>query len=226
MTPWTDLPFAGKTPIEPYSKLQHSSNLRNILRKNDDQLYLKAPDTNKPYIDSRKVDTYEKAVNCLVVRGQKHPVLLSVSVVNYYGYPLFEALVKPNDEIESWDTQVTGLNKKLWNKKANGAKLIDAEKAKDTVAELFDSGDTLIAHGCDRVLELLDMDDSDLVTIDTMELRRFRKNGLARKPGLKRTMLRYFDLEIQDPEYDTLENARSVMLLYRAFKKEYTEEQE
>lgn len=227
MTEWHEQNFAGLDPIPPYSQLKQSKNLRNIIKREDVNLLNPTLCTkNRSYSKRKKNDSFDKAIDVEMVQGPKNQMIpISVCVINCYGYPLLQTYVIPSVQVVNWNTQVTGLTQKKWNKmQKRNHPFMSVSELDNKLNEIFEPGDVVIGHGVAHDIKALNLKTSQYVVIDTQKLKRFRKDGLPKLPGLSRVVLRYFNLSIQRGVHNPVEDARASMLLYRTFRAEYCEQ--
>lgn len=211
--------FYSLYPILPYARLDGCKNLRNILRREDVSLLERTGDLNKTYRPERTRNTPIKAIKIDMAQGHNgEQIPLSMAIVNYYGYPLVDVYIQPYEDIKDWNTHKTGIHPDKWNSIENDGKYIHFEEAQDIFFKYFGAEDILVGHNVDENIAVLNVDPADIEIIDTQKFSCYPGDGLPRRPGLKSTVVRYFNIEIQTGTRSPLEDARAAMLLYRTLR--------
>ncbi|KAL7275738.1 3'-5' exonuclease [Rhizina undulata] len=140
--------------------------------------------------------------------------LARVSVVNYHGYPVMDAFVKPKEKVTDYRTWVSGIT---------AASLKDARSFEEVQKEVADlmQGRILIGHAIKHDMDALLLSHPKRDLRDTSRHPTFKKLSMGRTPGLKKLAKEILGIEIQGGQHSSIEDARACMLLYRRYKAEF-----
>jgi RNA exonuclease 4 len=197
-----------------------TSKRRRILEWGS-ELGIKRADLIKAYGDleekgeNLKVAKY-LALDCEFVGvGLKDSALARVSLVNYHGMLIYDAIVKPKEAVTDWRTPVSGIHEDM---------MVDAkafEQVQQEVANIIEKK-VLVGHALHHDLKALLLSHPRRMTIDTSLHPPFRRLAGGRSPGLARLAKTYLDLDIQTGQHSSIEDAQATMLLYRKFRSDFT----
>lgn len=197
-------------------------NLQDILA-NEDPEFLLRYEKCRTIPEVFKEVTEELAIDCEFIGGERNCSLLGrVSIVNKYGYPVYDVYVEPTQRVTDYRTRYSGISARTLEEARKNGTIRSRNQVINKIHALF-SQSILIGHSvCNdlRVLKIINLVD---IAIDTQVLRRFAEDGLSQRPGLKNVIRRYYGIEIQKGRkgHCSVEDARSAMLIYRTFKNEY-----
>ncbi|CUM63330.1 uncharacterized protein PRCAT00000901001 [Priceomyces carsonii] len=178
--------------------------------------------SNKPISisvkDNKKKDAGKYiAIDCEFVGvgpEGKESALARVSVVNFYGYVVYDKYVKPKEKVTDWRTWVSGITPKHMNE-AFPFDIVQRE-----VAALFE-GRIIVGHAIHHDLEALFLSHPKWLVRDTSLYKPFRAISMGKTPSLKKLTLHFFEIEIQGAAHSSVEDARATMLLFRMHKKDF-----
>lgn len=141
-------------------------------------------------------------------------VLARVSIVNFYGYTIYDKFVKPTERVTDWRTWVSGV------KPEHMKTAIDFKTAQNEVAKLFD-GKILVGHAIQHDLDSLMLSHPKSMIRDTSRHPPFKKLAQGKTPALKKLTKELLKIDIQGAEHSSVEDARATMMLYKLHKKEF-----
>jgi len=149
--------------------------------------------------------------------------LARVSIVNYYGTKLLDKYVKPKKEVTNYRTPYSGITKEHLENAH------DFDEVQREVQELV-KGKLIVGQslGFDfNVLELDHLEGSTMIR-DTSHYYSLFGDKFGRKlmyknkkPSLKKLAKEVLGLQIQEDTHDSVEDARTCMLLYRLKQNEW-----
>ncbi|GES74890.1 RNA exonuclease 4 [Rhizophagus clarus] len=151
------------------------------------------------------------AIDCEMVGvgfGGKASALARVSIVNYYGMKLMDKYVKPKRVITDYRTLFT----------------YDFEEIKREAQELLE-GNLIVGQSLGYDFCALELERPDVMIRDTscyyyLFGDKFGRRPL-KKPSLKVLSREVLGLDIQQWTYDSIEDARACMLIYRLKQDEW-----
>lgn len=190
----------------------------NEIRQED---VVQTPTTLKSSIlpnNARKKDTGKYlAMDCEFVGigpEGKESALARVSIVNFYGFVIYDKFVKPREKVVDWRTWVSGITA------SHMAEAITFDQAQKDVAKLI--GDRiLVGHAVHHDLDSLFLSHPKSMTRDTSLYPPFRQIALGKTPSLKKLTLHYLKMDIQNSSHSSVEDARATMLLFRLYRKDF-----
>ena len=146
-------------------------------------------------------------------------ILARVSIVNQYGYPLYDTFVAPTEKVTDYRTAISGVRKK---------DLVGAPKFKDVqkkVAKMI-KGKILVGHAINNDLKILNLLDHPKELIrDTSTYKPFRAAvGGKRFAGLRELSEIFLGVEIQTGEHSSVEDSQATMSLYMMFREKWEDQ--
>nr|CAG8587393.1 7812_t:CDS:2 [Entrophospora candida] len=204
-----------------YSGTRYYSSKTSLRSTNDLFLLLNEKLTNDVLVNDECI-----AIDCEMVGvGYQGSVsaLARVSIVNYYGTKLLDKYVKPKKLVTDYRTPYSGITKEHLENAH------DFDEVQREVLKLM-NGKLIIGQslGFDfNALELEHQTDSTMIR-DTSHYYylfgdRFGKKLMYKnkKPSLKKLAKEVLGLQIQEGTHDSVEDARTCMLLYRLKQNEW-----
>jgi RNA exonuclease 4 len=146
--------------------------------------------------------------------------LARASLVNYHGERLYDAFVLPALPVTDYRTPVSGVRAADL---APGAGALPFREVQADVAA-FLKNRVLVGHYLKADLHVLGLAHPRTHVRDTAWLPKFREACGGRSPRLKDLAERVLGLSIQNGEHDSVEDARVVMMLYKAEKEAFESE--
>uniref|UniRef100_UPI00358F751D uncharacterized protein n=1 Tax=Myxine glutinosa TaxID=7769 RepID=UPI00358F751D len=152
----------------------------------------------------------ELALDCEMVGGGfsgRSNILARVSLVCRHGNVAYDTLVKPNEKITDWRSQVTGLNEQS---------LLEApseDGVRDKVLQLI-QGRLLVGHALHNDLKVLKLNHPKDQIRDIQKCPVLHNWLQVRHPSLKVLAKNLLDMNIQGGAHDSVEDARVAMRLY------------
>lgn len=139
--------------------------------------------------------------------------LARISVVNYYGYIIYDKFVKPTEKVTDWRTWVSGVTPKHMKD------AVTFREAQEEASKLFDNK-IVVGHAVHHDLEALFLSHPKHAIRDTSKFSEFRKISKGKTPSLKKLADHFLNIKIQSGEHSSIDDARASMLLYRLYRKE------
>lgn len=140
--------------------------------------------------------------------------LARVSIVNFYGYVVYDKYVRPTEKVTDWRTWVSGITPKHMKE------AITFKQAQSEAAKIL-AGKVLVGHAVSHDLESLFLSHPKSMIRDTTRYQPFRAIAKGKTPGLKKLTQHFLKIEIQDGEHSSVEDARATMLLFRMHRKDF-----
>lgn len=147
----------------------------------------------------------------------KASALARCSIVNYDGNVIYDAYVKPDQEITDYRTQWSGIRPCHMNK------AISFRKAKKQVKRLL-KNHILVGHALQFDLTALKLNHASNLIRDTskyVHLRALAGLPVNCTPSLKRLTSQLFNSQIQQNEHCSVEDAGAAMRLYRLCEEQW-----
>ena len=145
-------------------------------------------------------------------------ILARVSIVNQYGYPLYDTFVAPTEKVTDYRTSISGVRPK---------DLKGAPRFKDVqkkVAKMI-KGKILVGHAINNDLKVLNLLDHPKELIrDTSQYKPFRAAVGGKNPGLKKLSEKFLGVQIQGGEHSSVEDSQAAMSLYMMFREEWEDQ--
>nr|CAG8537725.1 7346_t:CDS:2 [Entrophospora candida] len=202
-----------------YFGTNHYSSKPPLLRSTDDFfLFLNEKLTNDVLVNDECI-----AIDCEMVgvgyQGRES-ALARVSIVNYYGTKLLDKYVKPKKVVMDYRTPYSGITKELLENAH------DFDEVQREVQELM-NGKLIIGQSLGYDFNVLKLDylASSTMIRDTSHYYYLFGDKFGRKPNkstsLKTLAKEVLGLQIQEGMHDSVEDAKTCMLLYRLKQNEW-----
>lgn len=194
-----------------------------LLKTNDLMRSEKATVSSKSDKDMFVIDGAEEgptrcvAIDCEMVgagHGGRNNILARVSVVNQYGYCLYDKFVRSREDVTDYRTWVSGVRKKDLD---HGEDFLTVQK---DVAELL-KGKILVGHALQNDMKVLFLDHPKRMVRDTHLYEPFRQMFKSRRPGLKSLVEKILNVKVQQGEHSSVEDAQATMKLYMLNRKKW-----
>lgn len=140
--------------------------------------------------------------------------LARVSLVNFFGYVVYDCFVKPRYKITDYRTKVSGIRP---DDLKNG---LSFEKARSDVAEIL-TDRVLVGHAINNDLSVLDLKHPYENIRDTSLYPAFRQLKNSHKPSLKFLVDVLLGETIQEGEHSSVIDAQATMKLFKHDKKNF-----
>eukprot|EP00450_Noctiluca_scintillans_P026169 CAMPEP_0194516538 /NCGR_PEP_ID=MMETSP0253-20130528/49445_1 /TAXON_ID=2966 /ORGANISM="Noctiluca scintillans" /LENGTH=263 /DNA_ID=CAMNT_0039360401 /DNA_START=23 /DNA_END=811 /DNA_ORIENTATION=- len=138
-------------------------------------------------------------------------VLARVSVVDHNGTTIFDAFVRPKEEVTDYRTWITGITKAT----LDGPRVLLEDVARQRASELL-QGKVVVGHALQNDFAALNLDHPLTMIRDTCRFRPLRIPGKEKMtPSLKRLAAHWLHINIQDGQHDSVEDSRIALRLYR-----------
>lgn len=153
------------------------------------------------------------AMDCEFVGVGKNDTsaLARVSLVNFYGHVLLDTFVLPQERVTNWRTWVSGVSPKDMK---NAISFKDAQAA----VLRFLNQKVLVGHALQSDLKCLAISHPRHNIRDTSKYSVFREATKGKPPSLRRLTHDYLNIDIQQGQHSSVEDARATMALYRIHK--------
>lgn len=138
--------------------------------------------------------------------------LARVSLVNFFGHVILDAFVKPQEKVSDWRTWVSGV------KPSDMAYALEFSDAQKKVSNILKDR-ILIGHAVIHDLESLLLSHPKSLIRDTSKHTPFReKYAKGKTPSLKKLVKEILNIDIQETQHSSVDDARATMLIYRSDK--------
>jgi RNA exonuclease 4 len=174
------------------------------------------PECKKPAEEDDVPKKYV-AMDCEMVGigpGGKDSALARISLVDWNGRVLLDSFVRPQVAITDYRTAVSGVSP---DHLTDAPRLSEIQRK---VTEILD-GRILIGHALEHDLRVLMLSHSRIMRRDTSRYGPFRRLARGRTPALRVLSQQVLGLTIQKSAHDSIDDARTAMLLYRHVKKDW-----
>eukprot|EP00744_Colponema_vietnamica_P019807 GILI01028054.1.p1 GENE.GILI01028054.1~~GILI01028054.1.p1 ORF type:complete len:361 (-),score=69.64 GILI01028054.1:117-1124(-) len=165
-------------------------------------------------IDS-KAPTRIVALDCEMVgvgdKGERS-ALARVSLVNYYGHVLYDQFVKPLEKITDYRTEYSGV------RPVHMENAISFKQAQTEVAALIKDR-ILVGHSLHNDLKVLLLTHPRPCIRDTSKCSLLRDK--SKRPALRVLAKKHLDIQIQDGEHDSVEDAKVALALYKKVRNQW-----
>jgi RNA exonuclease 4 len=198
------------TQVESPAAVKKNSEVHSAIKKSESH---KGNPLVKP--ESFAGTTKVVAMDCEMVgvgEEGKDSVLARVSMVNQFGYCIYDKYVKPTEEVTDYRTFVSGIRP---HNIAEGEEFSVVQKE---VADLI-KGRILVGHAVMNDLKVLYLSHPKKKIRDTSRYRPFRQLSGGRTPGLKKLCQKVLGVEVQEGEHSSVQDAQGAMRLYTMKRK-------
>ena len=158
------------------------------------------------------------AVDCEMVQCEENQSRLArVSIVNQHGHVLLDQFVRPTQRITNYLTWVSGIT---------FTKIKDAPVfalVKDKVHDIL-RGRTIVGHSVASDLQQLQYTPPEGQTVVDIAKYKVLKNEIGKTQSLKNMALKFLNVDFQNGEHDSVEDARAALFLYKKFQQQIQQE--
>ncbi|XP_069140825.1 uncharacterized protein [Argopecten irradians] len=164
--------------------------------------------------------TKAMALDCEFVgigANSKQNMLARVSLVNHFGHCVYDTFVKPQEEVTDYRTWVSGVREEDL---LTGVEFSEACK---TLAEMI-KGRVLVGHALKNDLKVLYLSHPKKLIRDTSKYKPFRQMFDGKTPSLKKLTAKVLDIDVQEGEHSSVQDAQATMRLYTMYKQKWEKE--
>ncbi|XP_022685730.1 RNA exonuclease 4-like isoform X2 [Varroa jacobsoni] len=160
------------------------------------------------------------ALDCEMVGvgpGGREHMLARITMVNIHGNVIYDKYVKPRETVVDYRTAISGIRPEhLWD----GIELTVVQKeVSDLLKERI-----IVGHDLRHDFEVMFLSHPNRMTRDTSLFRPFREMFGGRTPSLKNLALKILDLNIQEGEHSSVQDAQIAMKLYLQYRRRWETE--
>ncbi|KAM9424326.1 RNA exonuclease 4 [Pholidichthys leucotaenia] len=144
-------------------------------------------------------------------------ILARVSLVNQFGKCIYDKYVKPTEKVTDYRTAVSGIRP---------ADIIDGEDVQTVqreVAKILD-GRIVVGHAIHNDLKILLLDHPKKKIRDTQKYKPFKTVVKSGRPSLKLLCKKILNVNVQQGEHSSVQDAQATMRLYTLVKKQWEAE--
>ncbi|XP_047464761.1 RNA exonuclease 4 [Mugil cephalus] len=160
------------------------------------------------------------AIDCEMVGvgpGGEDSILARVSLVNQFGKCIYDKYVKPTEKVTDHRTAVSGIRPEDI-KDGEDIKTVQMEVAKIL------QGRIVVGHAIHNDLKILLLDHPKKKIRDTQKYKPFRKAVKSGRPSLKALCRQILNVNVQQGEHSSVQDAQATMRLYTLVKKQWEAE--
>ncbi|GAA6096849.1 RNA exonuclease 4 isoform X1 [Tachysurus ichikawai] len=164
--------------------------------------------------------THAIAMDCEMVgvgTGGEESMLARVSIVNYFGKCVYDKYVKPTEKVTDYRTAVSGI------RPADVEHGEIFKTVQQEVAKILE-GRILVGHAIHNDLKILLLDHPKRNTRDTQKYKPFRKIVKSGRPALRVLCQEILNVQVQQGEHSSVQDAQATMRLYTLVKKKWEAE--
>jgi RNA exonuclease 4 len=176
------------------------------------------PDDSK-HKDPRRKSENQKyvALDCEMVEGKSiEHMLARVSIVDFEGRVVYDAYVKPREEVRDYRTSITGITMETLRRRGEPFQVVRSRVAgilKDKI---------VVGHALHHDFETLEIPRPDDQQIrDTCLNSALKPPNRKQTPSLRLLSEYWLDRKVQDGSHSSVEDARMAMLLFKKFKDQW-----
>lgn len=159
--------------------------------------------------------TKEIALDCEMVGTIDNTDMVArVSLVNKFGECVYDKYVAPTEKVQDYRTWVSGIRPE------NLKNAEDFKQVQKDVAELL-RGRLLVGHALRNDLKVLFLSHPRKYTRDTQRFKLFRELANSKRPSLKKLAAAVLNVNIQEGEHSSVEDAKVAMQLYMMYRKKW-----
>lgn len=170
-------------------------------------------------VDEKQKLTKQLAMDCEMVgiRKGRESMIARVSIVNRYGYCVYDKYVKPREPVYDYRTRVSGIRARdLRNAE-------DFDVVQKEVAQII-KGRIIIGHALKHDFDVLYLSHPIKLLRDTSNYKTFRQFAKGGTPSLKKLAHDLLGIDIQIGEHSSVEDARAAMQIYVLYKNKWESE--
>ncbi|KAI1797005.1 ribonuclease H-like protein [Ganoderma leucocontextum] len=167
------------------------------------------------HVESHKQPGKYLALDCEMVGvgiDGSESVLARVSLVNYYGFVVLDAFVRPRERVVDYRTEFSGI------RPSDMVHARSFDEVQKEVADLLKDA-ILVGHAVHNDLKALLLSHPRPQTRDTQILAYKHKVSRGRRPALRHLTKQELGLTIQGGEHSSVTDARATMALFRLHRK-------
>ncbi|CAI5659107.1 RNA exonuclease 4 [Oreochromis niloticus] len=181
-----------------------------------------AKDTEKSLVKENAFEGLTKAVaiDCEMVGvgpDGEDSILARVSIVNQFGKCIYDKYVKPTEKVTDYRTAVSGIRPEDIK---DGA---DVQIVQREVANILE-GRLVVGHAIHNDLKILLLDHPKKKIRDTQKYKPFKTIAKSGRPSLKLLCRKILDVNVQEGEHSSVQDAQATMRLYTMVKKQWEAE--
>lgn len=176
------------------------------------------PTRNYVPASARKVKTSQYVgLDCEMVEGVSvEHMLARVSIVDFEGRVLYDAYVKPREEVKDFRTHITGITKEILKRRGESFKIV-----RDKVVELL-KDKIVVGHAVHHDFEALDIPQPSAGCLrDTCVFPALRPPNRKQTPSLRLLAEYWLDKTVQAGSHSSIEDARTAMFLFKRFREDW-----
>jgi RNA exonuclease 4 len=157
------------------------------------------------------------AIDCEMVGvgGGRRSVLARVSIVNYHGAVVLDEYVLPQEKITDYRTNISGITPNILRQKGIHFKIVQQR-----VADLI-KNKIIIGHALKNDFAVLFLDHPGKLIRDTSKYGPLKNEKTKKSQSLKNLAKQHLQIDIQTGQHSSVEDAQSVMNIYKKFKNEW-----
>ncbi|XP_061562230.1 RNA exonuclease 4 [Phycodurus eques] len=141
-------------------------------------------------------------------------ILARVSLVNQFGKCVYDKFVKPSEKVTDYRTAVSGIRPQDIKDGENIATV------RTEVAEIL-KGRIVVGHALQNDFKILLLDHPKKKIRDTQKYKPFRKTVKTNRPSLKLLCKEILNVNVQQGEHSSVQDAQATMRLYTLVKKQW-----
>ncbi|XP_061666447.1 RNA exonuclease 4 [Syngnathoides biaculeatus] len=161
--------------------------------------------------------TRSVAIDCEMVGvgpSGEDSILARVSVVNQFGKCVYDKFVKPSEKVTDYRTAVSGIRPQDIK---DGE---DVSTVRKEVAEIL-KGRIVVGHALQNDFKILLLDHPKKKIRDTQKYKPFKKTVETNRPSLKVLCKKILNVNVQQGEHSSVQDAQATMRLYTLVKKQW-----
>lgn len=157
------------------------------------------------------------ALDCEMVEGESvEHMLARVSIVDYEGRVLYDAFVKPRENVTDYRTGITGITKEMLHRKGEPFQFVRSK-----VIELL-KDKIIVGHAVHHDFEALELQQPENKMLrDTCLYAALRPPNRKQTPSLRLLAEYWLDKVVQTGSHSSIEDARTAMCLFKRFKDQW-----
>ena len=134
--------------------------------------------------------------------------LARVSIVNEFGYPIYDKFVSPREEVTDYRTAFSGIRP---------SDLVDAPQFTEVQAEVAEilKDRIIVGHDLSHDFQALLLEHPQKLIRDTSKFKPFIEAFGNRTPSLKNLAAKFLGMGIQSGEHSSVEDAQAAVGLYK-----------
>lgn len=179
-------------------------------------------DTESTLVKEKAFEGLTKAVavDCEMVGvgpDGRDSILARVSLVNQFGKCIYDKFVKPTEKVTDYRTAISGIRPEDIK---NGE---DVQTVQKEVADIL-QGRIVVGHAVHNDLKILCLGHPKKKIRDTQKYKPFRKTVQSNRPSLKALCREILNVNVQQGEHSSVQDAQATMRLYTLVKKQWEAE--